>query len=174
MKVTLLQCAAITLLLAMATAPIIDGLFEGRVSAAAPGSNPSASQPQEPVKDGALSALEKKLLGTWNGPACGGDYTFNSDGTFDLQHFTPGGNTVTGTWSLHWDALPPTLVLMCKTSDFTKKDPSRDEYKYVGKALELKLLELDSDTFTFRLPKDKGDESPNDKRERRYKRRVKE
>ena len=171
MKKTCLRSAAIGLILLAATT-VLAG--EGEEAASGPSTSPSAFQAALCGKDGALTTLEKKLLGTWYGPACGGDYTFNSDGTFDLKHFTPGGNTVTGTWSLRWDALPPTLVLMCKTSDFTKKDPSRDEYKYVGNALELKLLELDSDTFTFRLPKDKGDESPNDKRERRYKRRVKE
>jgi len=73
-------------------------------------------------------ALERKMDGGWKGGACMGDYTFNRDGTFEVQHFTPGNNTLTGTWSLRWDALPPTLVLTCKTSDFKKKDPSRQEY----------------------------------------------
>ena len=35
----------------------------------------------------------------------------------------------------------------CKTSDFKKKDPTRAEYEYLGKALELNLLELNGDAF---------------------------
>jgi hypothetical protein len=94
-------------------------------------------------------ALEKKLLGAWQGPACGGDYTFNADGTFEVKHFTPGNNTLTGAWSIRWDALPPTLVLTCKTSDFKKKDPSRPEYEFLAKALELRLLQLDSEHLAY-------------------------
>jgi hypothetical protein len=96
--------------------------------------------------------LEKKLHGGWKGGSCDGDFTFNPDGTFDLRHFSPGNNTLTGTWSLRWDALPPKLVLMCKTSDFKKKDPSRPEYEYLGKPLELKLIRLDDDALAYQYP----------------------
>jgi hypothetical protein len=104
----------------------------------------TADKPKE-----APIALEKKLLGAWQGPDCGGDYTFNADGTFEVKHFTPGNNTLAGAWSIHWDALPPTLVLTFKTSDFKKKDPSRPEYEHLGKALEVKLLQLDSENLAY-------------------------
>jgi len=114
-------------------------------------------------KEGDLIALERKLIGLWKGPACGGDYTFRPDGTFELQHFTPGNNTLTGTWAVRWDALPPTLILTCKTSDIRKKNPERTEYAHLGKPLETKLLELDGESLVYRLP---GDEE-----ERRFRRR---
>ena len=98
--------------------------------------------------------MEKRLLGTWNGPACGGDYTFNADGTFDVQNFTPGRNRLTGTWFVRWDALPPTLVVTCKTCDFTKMDPTRPEYRYLDKAREFKLLELNGDALALWTPGD--------------------
>src|SRR5436190_18472513 len=126
-----------------------------------PAENRPASQPVRPEKAvrpekiDELAALEKKLLGTWHGPACGGDYTFKAEGTFELKHFTPGNNTLTGTWSIRWDALPPTLLLTNQSSDFTKKDPSREEYEYFGKTREAKLLELNGDTFVYRFPGDK-------------------
>ncbi len=104
----------------------------------------------------ALDALEQKLLGEWTGPSCGGNYHFKADGTFQLTAFTPGGNTITGTWSLRWDNLPPTLVLLTKTSDFTKRDPTREEYIYLGKPLELKVLELTNDNLLFGVPKYNG------------------
>lgn len=104
-----------------------------------------------------LAAIEEKLLGSWRGAACAGDYTFNADGTFRCCNFTPGQNTITGTWSIRWDALPPTLVLTCLTSDFTQKDPTRPEYKQLGKALELKLVELNDQSFAYQLPRAEGD-----------------
>jgi hypothetical protein len=144
MKTTFARYVLIALLLQIATSAV-------------PAQNVPASQPAGPAKGGEAAALEQKLLGDWKGPACGGDYTFNADGTFELQNYTPGQNTLTGTWSLRWDALPPTLVLMCKTSDFKKKDPTRPEYEHLGKALELKLLELDGDTLVYRSPKVKAE-----------------
>jgi hypothetical protein len=108
----------------------------------------------EDKKPDALNALEKKLLGVWSGPACGGDYTFNADGTFVMVNFTPGGNKLTGTWSIRWDALPPTLVLIAKTSDFTTKPGAgnRQEYEYLNKPLEVKLLELNDKSFRYKYP----------------------
>ncbi len=152
MKATFARCVLAGLLLQIATNALSQDL--------------PAGQDAGKGKGGELAALEKMLLGTWHGPACGGDYTFNADGTFDLQHFTPGNNTLTGTWSVRWDALPPTLVLKCRTSDFKKNDPNRPEYEYLGKILELKLVELNSDTLAYRFP--------NEKAERRYERRVEE
>jgi hypothetical protein len=145
MKMTFASCVLVALALWIATAPAADG----KLGAGAP-------------EGGELAALERKLLGTWQGGPCVGDYTFNADGTFELRHFTPGGNTLTGTWSLRWDALPPTLVLTCRTSDFRKKDPGRAEYAHLGKALELKVLQLDGDALVLRFS--------SDKKERRYER----
>src|SRR5688572_14024313 len=62
-------------------------------------------------------SVERKLHGEWKGPACGGDWIFRADGTFEAKHFSPAGNQLTGTWEVHWNALPPTLVRVCKTSD---------------------------------------------------------
>jgi hypothetical protein len=104
----------------------------------------SPTADSESTKAERFVKLEKKLHGTWYGPACGGDYTFRADGTFELKHFTPGGNTLTGDWSLRWDALPPTLVILCKTSDLEK-------YEYLNKPLEVKLLELDGDRIALRM-----------------------
>jgi hypothetical protein len=113
--------------------------------------NPPAAKSPE------LAALEKKLLGPWRGAACAGDYTFNPDGTFVCHSFTPGQNTLTGTWSIRWDALPPTLVLTAKTSDFKTKDPTREEYDHLNKPLELKLVQLTTNGWTYRYPNDKFD-----------------
>lgn len=117
------------------------------------------AEPQRPEtgKGDQLAALEKMLLGTWDGPACGGDFTFNPDGTYELTSFTPGNNTLTGTWELRWDAIPPTLVLTCKTSDLKKKDPTRQEYEYLGKAQAVKVLELNKDGLFLRFLNGKGE-----------------
>jgi hypothetical protein len=126
--------------------------------AASPAPTAPTSQPAArttPAKTDALAALEKKLLGPWKGPACAGDFTFKADGTYECRNFTPGNNTLTGEWSLRWDAVPPTLVLLYKTSDFKKKDPTRPEYEYVGKPLELRVTELNDETFVYRFPDEK-------------------
>src|SRR5262245_9809437 len=69
MNATFARCGLTTLVFQIATiAPAHDG----------PACGPSA-----PAKKDALDALEQKLLGSWKGPACGGDYTFNPDGTFE-------------------------------------------------------------------------------------------
>jgi len=131
MKLITAACLLIALLLPLATAA------------------PSAATPTtKPTRD--LAALEQKILGFWQGPACGGDYTFNPDGTFVMENFTPGQNRLTGTWSIRWDALPPTLLVTCKTSDFKKKVPDRAEYESLGKSREFKLLELNDKSLTYR------------------------
>jgi hypothetical protein len=115
---------------------------------------PSAAPPTTtPAHNIAL--LEQKILGFWQGPSCGGDYTFNPDGTFVMENFTPGQNTLTGTWSIRWDALPPTLLVTCKTSDFRTKVPDRAEYESLGKTREFKLLELNDQSLTYRWGGDK-------------------
>src|SRR6476659_5945434 len=63
-------------------------------------------------------ALERKLHGAWIAEGdCVGDLTLRADGTFERQHYSPGNNKLAGTWEVRWKALPPTLVLTCKTSD---------------------------------------------------------
>jgi hypothetical protein len=148
MKIALALC--ISILLPIATAPVTAGI-EARPSTTAPVRSVPASQPAGPARGAELAALEQKLLRTWTGPDCGGDFTFKADGTFEVQHYSPGNNTFAGTWSLRWDALPPTLLLTFKTSDYKKRNPSGPEYKYVGKTLEAKLLELNSDVLAFQV-----------------------
>jgi hypothetical protein len=91
----------------------------------------------------AAAVLEGKLHGEWKGGDCVGDWTFKSDGTFDLLHYSPGNNTLTGTWYIRWNALPPTLVTTCKASDYVE---------YVGKTWEMKLTRLDDDGLSFQHP----------------------
>ena len=119
---------------------------------------PSAEEvPAGPGRGAELVLLEKMLHGTWKGPACGGDYLFRPDGTYELKHFTPGNNTLTGTWSIRWNALPPTLVVTCKTSDFQTKDPTRAEYEHLGQPQKAKLLELNWETIVYRFDGETSD-----------------
>lgn len=148
-------CTLIALLLQIATAPATAAKIQAKASAPLPARSVAMSQAAGVAGGGALAALEQKLLGTWRGGPCVGNYTFNADGTYKLSNFTPGSNTLTGTWSLRWDALPPTLVVTCKTSDFKKNDPTGPEWEYLGKPLELKLLELNSDVLVYRFPNEK-------------------
>jgi hypothetical protein len=141
---------SIALLLPIATARVTAGKIKAVASTTAPSQKVPASGP---ARGGEFAALERKLLGAWKGPACAGDYTFNADGTYECRNFTPGQNTLAGTWSIRWDALPPTLLLACTTSDFKKKDPSREDF--AGKTVELRLVELNSDAFAYRYPNDK-------------------
>jgi hypothetical protein len=101
-------------------------------------SSPAADKPKD-----AEAALQRKLHGEWKGPACGGDWTYKADGTFNVVHYSPGGNTLSGTWEVRWNALPPTLVRTCKASD----DPD-----LVGKMWEVKLIELDDETLAYQDP----------------------
>jgi hypothetical protein len=147
MKMTFAGCVLIAVLHQISMAPVTGAL------ATATAQSVSASPPASASKGGELAALEHKLMGTWHGPACIGTLTFNPDRSFERQHFTPGDNSVAGTWSLRWDALPPTLILKCKTSDFKKKDPGRADY--AGTIEELKLVELGDDALVYRFPKAK-------------------
>jgi len=104
----------------------------------------TADKPQEgPV------ALERKLHGVWKGPACGGNWTMRADGTFAVEHYSPGNNKLTGTWEVRWNALPPTLVLTFKTSD-------APERLKVGEAWEIKLIQLDDEALAYEWPKNPG------------------
>lgn len=100
------------------------------------GAEPPAKGPGKEV-----AALEKKLLGDWEGyEGCSGDYVFRADGTYKLTGFGPGGDASAGTWKVRWDALPPTLVLTCKESAFDED---------IGKDTKLKLLELNDAILTL-------------------------
>jgi hypothetical protein len=95
----------------------------------------TADKPKE-----APAALERKLHGAWIGGPCEGELTLGADGTFERRHYSPGDNKLTGTWEVRWNALPPTLVLACKTSD----DPD-----FVGKTSDVKLIQLDDEALAY-------------------------
>ena len=99
------------------------------------------AQPADPPKDSSVT-LERKLHGEWKGGPCEGDWTFAPDGTYKVRNYTPGNNNLTGAWEVQWNALPPTLVLTCKTSD----DP--DRFK-VGEKTEVKLIQLDDNVLAY-------------------------
>jgi hypothetical protein len=97
----------------------------------------------QPAPD-ATSRLEKMLHGTWDGGnLCVGELILNADGTFERHRYSPGSNTLTGTWTVRWDALPPTLRLTCKKSDSSH---------FVDKTEEFKLLRLDDETLAYQYP----------------------
>lgn len=154
MKTIVVLCA----FLAFVTQPAIslNSSTTTDATSAQPPDNVTAPGPEK-SKDAALAALEKKLHGTWTGSPCRGNFNFNADGTFILEHFSPGQNTITGDWSLRWEALPPTLVLNCKTSDFRKKNSNREEFAYLAKPLEFKLLQLNGDTLAIQFPDTKDE-----------------
>jgi RNA polymerase sigma factor (sigma-70 family) len=115
---------------------------------AAPEEKPAAPVPALPARPGTVQAvLEQKLLGVWeSGLDCVGSLTLRADGTYERRGFSPGNNTLAGAWAVRWDALPPTLVLTCKTSD--DKD-------YVGTTEEGKLTQLDDTGLAYRWPDQK-------------------
>jgi hypothetical protein len=86
------------------------------------------------------AALERRLHGTWNGPPCTGRLTLGADGTFERRNYSPGNYRLTGTWEVRWNALPPTLVLACKTSDYPG---------FVGTTSEVKLVQLDDEVLAL-------------------------
>jgi hypothetical protein len=89
-----------------------------------------------------LAALEQNLLADWKGQTpCAGIFLFRADGTYELTGFGPAPYDSVGTWKVRWDALPPTLVLTCKTSEVP------DE---VGKTTELKVIELDDKSLAVK------------------------
>jgi hypothetical protein len=102
-----------------------------------------ASSQSEDMSKEAPVDFNRKLYGEWKGGACMGELTLRADGTFERQHFSPGNNHLTGTWEVLREALPPTLVLTCKTSD---------RADLVGKRSEIKLVQLDDETLAYQYP----------------------
>ena len=103
-------------------------------SAAHSTGKPASHQP-------ALEPLERALHGAWGGIGpCDGTLTFRPDGTYERRHYSPGGYRVGGTWVIRWDALPPTLVLTCETSDGPH---------LVGRTVAVKLVRLDGDALAY-------------------------
>jgi hypothetical protein len=97
---------------------------------------------------GPAAALESKLCGTWKGEGpCMGGLTLHADRTYERKWQGPSGNNSAGTWELRWDALPPTLILTCKTSD---------DSAYIGEKV-MKLVQLDDKALAFKYP---SSESP--------------
>jgi hypothetical protein len=66
---------------------------------------------------------------------------FRADGTYELKRYGPAGDDFAGTWKVRWDALPPTLVLTCKTSEIPEE---------LGK---LRLIQLDDETLEAQYAK---------------------
>jgi hypothetical protein len=95
-----------------------------------------------------FTALEQKMLGEWKGQTgCDGRLVFRADRTYELKEYGPAPYDSAGTWKVRWDALPPTLVLTCKTSEV------RDE---VGKATEVKLIKLDDKSLAIEYMNQNG------------------
>ena len=88
-----------------------------------------------------LAVLEKKMLGAWKGQTgCDGNFRFRAGGTYELTEYGPAPYDTAGTWKVRWDALPPTLVLTCKTSEIP------DE---VRKTTQVKLITLDDKSLAI-------------------------
>jgi hypothetical protein len=87
--------------------------------------------------------VERALRGEWRGGACQGTWTFRADGTFNLKHYSPGNDTLSGTWGIRWTTPRPTLGITFDASD-------RPEY--VGTKWELKVIQLDDDALTCQRP----------------------
>jgi hypothetical protein len=91
-----------------------------------------------------LAALEKKVHGVWKGRGgCDGRLVFRADGTYELKEYGPARYESAGTWKVRWDALPATLVLICKTSEIPE---------LVGNTMEVKLIKLDDKNLAFKYP----------------------
>lgn len=95
-----------------------------------------------PTADKKTESLEQKLSGEWRGGACVGELNLNADGTFQRRYYSPGGFHLAGKWELRKNMLPPSLLMTCQASD-------SDEY--VGKTIEIKVLQLDDATFAYQF-----------------------
>jgi hypothetical protein len=80
------------------------------------------------------------LWGTWRGGACAGDLVLRRNGTFERRHHGPANQSLSGTWAVRWDALPPTLILTCTDADWAG---------VIGKKQELKVVRLDDAALCY-------------------------
>jgi hypothetical protein len=88
------------------------------------------------------------MLDAWKGQTgCDGSFLFRANGTYELREYGPAPYDSAGTWKVRWDALPPTLVLTCKTSEIA------DE---VGKTTEVKLTKLDDKCLAIEYANQNG------------------
>jgi hypothetical protein len=102
----------------------------------------AAPAPAGKVRGKERAALEQKLIGAWEGrTGCAGNFLFRADGTYELTGYGPGANHTAGTWEVRRDALPPTLVLTCKTSELEEE---------VCKTTEAKLIRLDDESLAVK------------------------
>jgi hypothetical protein len=84
--------------------------------------------------------MDRTLRGEWRGGACQGTWTFRADGTFELKHYTPGNDTLKGTWGVRWTAVPPTLGVTISASS---------RLEHVDSKWELKIIQLDDEALTY-------------------------
>lgn len=100
--------------------------------------------PQASTQPATLTSLQSKLHGDWKGDGpCQGQIVFRTDGAYARTHYSPGDNECSGSWRVTSEALPPTLLLSCKTSN----NPDLR-----GKTEELKLLRLDDAVLEYQHP----------------------
>jgi hypothetical protein len=100
------------------------------------------AEPPEKERGKELAALEQKLLGAWTPQTgCSGDFLFRADGTYELKWYGPAPVDFAGTWKVRWDALPPTLILTCNTSEIPEE---------LG---TLKLIQLDDENLELKHAK---------------------
>jgi hypothetical protein len=88
-------------------------------------------------------AIEMMLHGQWQGGDCQGKLVLRPSGRFERSGYSPGNNNLAGRWHVRWDALPPTLVLKCDTSD---------DATFVGRAEELLIMSLNDKTLAYQYP----------------------
>jgi hypothetical protein len=109
------------------------------------------AEPPGKVRRQELAALEQKMVGAWRGQGpCDGRFLFRADGTYALTEYGPGNDDTQGTWKIRWDALPATMVLICKTSEFQGD---------VGKTTEVKLIKLDDKSLAIEYANQNGSPS---------------
>src|SRR4051794_37611485 len=101
---------------------------------------PATAAPPAGRAAGAPVALERKLWGAWRGGPCMGDLTLKPNGTFERRHYPPANRTRSGTWTVGWDALPPTLVLTCTDADHPGD---------IGTVQEVQVVQLDAATLAY-------------------------
>jgi hypothetical protein len=101
----------------------------------------SMAAPAPLKREKPLTALEKKMVGTWKGRiSCDGRLVFHANGTYELKDYGPGMCDCEGNWKVQWDALPPTLILTRKTSNVADM---------VGKTMKVQLIKLDDNSLAI-------------------------